>query len=148
MKKLHFLIATAFVVVLTSCSPKVLYQTNVGYIDYSEYAKEGMFLTESNSVSFDYTPLGSVSATVFSGNVERTRPDRFNYVDANGVRQDEKYSQWKEATPEDAIEVAVVKAKEQGGDGIINIKIEPFSTVTDKATRTGLIVSGMVIKRK
>lgn len=36
-------------------------------IDYSQYAKKGFFITQANSVNFDYTPIGSISAKVEGG---------------------------------------------------------------------------------
>lgn len=143
----HLLIAL-FVIALSSCSPKLQYQTSISYIDYSLYANEGMFLTESNSVAFDYKALGTVSISVLSGNVDKKRPDRYNFTDLNGNRPEEKYSEWVAASPEKAIQLAIEKAKAQGGDGIINMKIEPFTEVTNKATRSGFLLSGMVIKKQ
>lgn len=108
MKKAKTLLTLDIAVAaLSSCVPKTYYNTIVGYIDYASFADEGMYLTESNSTSFDYTPLGSVSATVLSGHVEKTRPGRYDYTDVYGKRPNEKYKEWITATPEQAIKLAV-----------------------------------------
>ena len=145
-----FIISIAVVaMLLTACAPKTYYNTSIGYINYSKYSESGIFLTESNSVNFDYTPLGSVSVTILSGNVKKTRPNRYNYVDAFGNRPDEKYTEWVVASPEEAIHLATQKAMEQGGNGIINLKFEPITHVVDsKHSQSGILLTGMVIRKK
>ena len=147
MKKINYLASVVLLTLLGSCAPKLHYSTNVGYIDYSQFANEGIFLTESNSVNFEYTSIGSVSVAVLSGNVDKQRPNKYNYKDLYGKEQDEKYSEWVTASPEQAIKLAVEKAKEQGGNGIINIKVEPYTDISDKVARSGFLLSGMVIKK-
>ena len=150
-----FIISIAVVAMLltTACAPKTYYNTSIGYINYSKYSESGIFLTESNSVNFDYTPLGSVSVTILSGNVKKTRPNRYNYVDYNyvdafGNLPDEKYTEWVVASPEEAIHLATQKAMEQGGNGIINLKFEPITHVVDsKHPQSGILLTGMVIRK-
>ncbi|MDR0681615.1 MAG: hypothetical protein LBG15_07200, partial [Dysgonamonadaceae bacterium] len=56
--------------VFTSCVPgRMGYHTNTYIIDYSVFTEKGFFVSESNSVSFDYRPLGSLHVTVYSGKV-------------------------------------------------------------------------------
>lgn len=133
---------------LTSCAPKMQYVASSTYINYQTYAEQGMYITESNSVSFDYTPLGSVSAIVFPGYVKATRPSQYKYEDLNGNQQlTEDYNKWQPADVSDAIALAVEKAKQQGGNGIINFKVQPTSESDGKTVRHGYLVTGMVIRK-
>jgi len=54
-----------------SCSPSLYvtqaYRTSSVMVDYSKY---DIFLTESNSVNFEYEPKGSLNAVVISGTDE------------------------------------------------------------------------------
>lgn len=52
-------------VLLPSCGPT--YSVVTGYIDYSKYSDQGFFITEAPTVPFDYTPIGSMSVTEYSG---------------------------------------------------------------------------------
>lgn len=62
MKKylLLFLLAPIFV----SCYMPIKSYKNTIVIDYAYYMQNGFFITESNSVSFEYKPIGSVMTTV------------------------------------------------------------------------------------
>lgn len=140
--------ALALALALASCSPKIPYYASASYIDYSEFNKQGCFLSESNSVSFDYTPLGSVSVTVLSGNVTGQRASRYVYQDLNGkTNATEEYNKWTPANVQEAIAMAVDAAKKQGGNGIINLHIQPISETVEKTVRSGYLVTGMVIKK-
>lgn len=59
MKKLVTLLSIACILFgLSSCvTSKLQYTELVSTLDYTEYTKSGFFITESNSVSFDYAPL-------------------------------------------------------------------------------------------
>lgn len=62
---------------LTSCATSAIsYPEPYGFstfLDYSPLTNKGIYVTESNSVSFDYKILGSVSATEVSGWVKKRR---------------------------------------------------------------------------
>lgn len=133
---------------LTSCAPNIQYVASSSYINYQTYAEQGVYITESNSVSFDYTPLGSVSAVVFPGYVKSTRLSQYKYEDLNGNPQPtETYNKWQSADVTDAIALAVEKAKQQGGNGIINFRVQPTSESNGKTVRHGFLVTGMVISK-
>lgn len=114
-------------IIATSCSTPQ-YTVIDGFIDYSAYGDSNFFITESNSVSFPYEPMGSVTAIVLSGNMPNT-------------------SHWVEAKPQAAMRAAVEKARLAGANGLINLKISSYETTTDGKLRIGLIVTGMAIKR-
>lgn len=99
------------------------YVKSVGYIDYTMY-DNGFFITESNSVSFDYKSLGSISALVLSG-----------YQGSEYVR----------ASAQDGVTALVEEAMKKNGNGVIALKITPY---TDFQTRqSGYFVSGMSIRK-
>ncbi len=131
MKNLLFL--SLFVLtLLTSCGgvsgPK--YSVITGSVDYSQYTKSGFFITEANSVSFSYNPIGSVTAVVTSGN------DGGKFVEANY---------------EDALYYLHSKAKEIGGNGIINLKFEFIPSRNLQygvVTMSQVVATGMAIRRK
>lgn len=107
--------------VLTSCS--VPYIKAIGYIDYTMY-DNGFFVTESNSVSFKYESLGSISALVLSG-----------YQDGKYVR----------AYAQDGVTAIVEKAMGERANGVINLKFYPYTDFTTK--QSGFFVTGMAIRK-
>lgn len=83
--------------------------SSCGMMKYAEYSTtlnynrfKNFFITESNSVSFDYEPIGSVSSMVVSG-----------YVKSKRI----------EASADDALEVLYEEARQSNANGIINLKI-------------------------
>jgi uncharacterized protein YbjQ (UPF0145 family) len=110
------------------------YLESISPIDYSEYTKSGFFLTESNSVSFDYNPIGNISATITSGYVGK---------------------QFVKATYEDALQLLHENAREMKANGIINLKfsysigdhvVNNFDTQNNYYS--SITASGMAIRRK
>lgn len=147
MKK-SFVIAALSAILMTACTTKLPYVASPQFIDYQTYAAQGIFITEANSASFDYTPLGSVSVVVFPGYTTAVRPAQNNHEDLYGkTKTTEQYNKWQSADVTDAIELAVKEAKQQGGNGIINFKIQPTSETDGKIARHGFLVSGMVISK-
>lgn len=148
--KLRFLTMIAATFLLTSCAPKVLYTKYVGFVDYSAYQDKGMFLTESNSVNFEYNAIGSVTSVVYSGKAIVSQSEQIENNDIYGEhRTVQNKMGWKVASPEDALEAAVAQVASKGGDGLINIKITPTTEIdASKTTRSGFLVTGMAIKRK
>ena len=149
MKKILLLTITSFV--LFGCSslrpPAMLLSTS---LDFAEYQKEGFFITESNSVNFDYTPIGSVSGInvagykmagttlkVYSDDVFRTENKSFVQTT----------SEFIPATQKAVLAEMVKKAKEIGANSIINLNIKYFSHSDGKTSRAGYEGSGMAIKK-
>lgn len=58
MKFLKLLTLSVLCISSVSCTPK--FSSKVYYTDYQRYSDAGFFITESNTVSFDYVPVGSV----------------------------------------------------------------------------------------
>ena len=118
MKKI--LLSMLMAIGLASCV-SVQQFTTTTVIDYSEFAKQGIFVTESNSVNFEYQPLGSVisvTQAALSGIVSQK-------IDANKA----------------FMEIAT-KVKEIGGNGVLNFK---FNVITTSSSSV-MTVSGMAIK--
>lgn len=147
-RNLLLMSAVSMVMLCSSCA-KSYYGIYTGFVDYTPYSDKGFFLTESNSVSFEYTPIGSVVVNVCSGyaNVEVVQPDAQHSVkkDRTQIKVEEK---WKKADMSDVVGYAVQIAKEKGGNGIINIKSEPeFVVISGKRYISGYVLRGMIIRR-
>lgn len=149
--KAKFIFLTLSLLVLSSCSTPIKYCEMVGYIDYSQYASRGVFISESNSVNFEYEPLGSISVLVEDGYKKGIRPSRYNddilYDEKNNS---EKYEYWAKASYGSALNVAVDSVISKGGNGIINLKIshtvQPINT--KEQYRNIIFLTGMAIKKK
>ena len=98
-------------------------------LDYSEYSKNGFFITESNSVSFDYTPLATVVVTM-----QRRVDEEWVYVNGTMCRSENR------PTAAKVLNKAVEEAKQLGANALINLKLEPLNT-------TGIMLTGMAIKK-
>ncbi|WP_304649350.1 hypothetical protein [uncultured Duncaniella sp.] len=148
--KLHILAMIVVAFLFASCSQKILYTESVGFVDYSTYLNEGIFLTESNSVNFEYDAIGSVSAVVYSGDAVVSQSEQVDKNEIYGERTKVKNKVgWKAASPDDALNAAVAQVRKQGGNGLINIKITPTTEIDNaKRVRTGFLITGMAIKRK
>jgi len=145
----------SFCVVLllvTSCTTyKIPYRRYSGTIDFSAYAQKGFFITESNSVSFPYEPVGSISAVVSSGyevlNSEKSKSND----DVYGAFQKIKYGKMIDASVNDALDELYNSARRLGADGIINFRSEFIPASYNQAaliSPDSYIVSGMAIRRK
>ena len=142
MKKLFLALSVAL---LSSC---VTYSPLVNFIDYSAYNDQGMFLTESNSVDFDYTPVGSINVLLYSGYVKQTPEylvedkavDAVYYSSSSTGR-----SKYQDATIQEALRIVVDQAKHKGADAVINLHYEYISAFKNQPA--GWYVSGMAVKR-
>jgi len=147
-------------VLFTSCKalqPTVRLYSNS--LDYANYQKKGFFITEAPSVSFAYSPVSSVSSTLYSGYIKVDKkgnkptftPTR-NQDDVYGGGSEASLwgkTQFVAATREVVLEELYRKATESGADGIINLKITYFSYAAAKGYNDeGYAASGMAIKIK
>jgi hypothetical protein len=60
---------TLFLLLFTfvSCGFKIpKYVSASSFIDYSYFTDKGIYVSESNSVNFDYTPMGSIDVWISS----------------------------------------------------------------------------------
>ncbi len=113
---------------ISSCETVNIPQVTVTVLrDYTPMTDKGIFVTESNSVDFDYVPLGSV-VSVTSGACHLS-------VD--------KGSEYKTVDLDKAFDEISEKLVDKGANGLINLKIESsyvdlvhYITVTGMAIRT------------
>lgn len=167
MKKMLFVAVLA--VLLSSCADKILYSVTAVSVDYSSYAERGFFMTESNSVNFDYQPIGSIYVQTSSGydSTGIKQPKQKNYMYSSNqyssstriIYNDElrteakiKTGPWRSVGFVTAIEVLYKKSIELGADGLINLN---RTYVPAQYSKNGgiiypdkVIITGMAIKRK
>lgn len=154
MKK-SFIISLLAASLITSCSvlPKYPYVQESSILDYTAYTSKGFFITESNSVSFDYKAIGSVSAKVESGYIitgvkSKAVPNDDIYKGDGRTTSKVKYGGFKMANQNDALKEICDRAMEEGGNGIINLNIEPIISTTQYGTGvTGYFITGMAIRK-
>lgn len=138
MKKIALLSTFIVSLFLIGCGPiKPHYLEKVYSLDYSEFTKDGFFLTESNSVGFDYTTVSSIVVDIYLG-----EGDNWHYY------KGKMYRTSGAATPYTrSMQLAVAEAKENGANGIINLKFK-WSIVDIVGTKQEVItLTGMAIKR-
>ena len=145
MKHLSILSIVLGALLLTSCASTFTHATY--YIDYKDAGQGKLFITESNSVSFDYEPLGSILVEEIPGAVKVSVPisdkERRNHDDLY-TSSSKTVTSYSQATAQTALNYAAQKCIEIGGDGLINVKLNSYM---DDHKRRVVQVSGMVIKR-
>lgn len=156
MRQLKTIISILFILfAFFGCSvTKFPYIQESGLLDYSKYSRKGFFMTESNSVSFDYTPIGSVTAKVNSG-YEVMDVKTKEYIDDAvyssdpSIKSKVNYGKYIKATPDKAIEELYNRAVEHDANGIIGLSITPIMESTQQygTVVTGYFASGMAIRR-
>lgn len=128
MKNSILLIVTLFILV-SSCVTLPQPSFEIGVIDYSPLLNNGIFVTESNSVNFDYTALGSVIAIEKGG---------WN----NGIK--------KRPSTEVVFNGIIKELENIGANGLINLNVSFSTEITDydhaKIYVPTIIVKGMAIK--
>lgn len=150
------LIALFAATTLFSCFTigKFPYVQESSIIDYSQHEEKGFFVTEANSVSFEYKAIGSVSAKVESGyevvggkKVKAIGDDVYQKQMATQTKV--AYGGFVSATPAQALELLYQKAKESHANGIINLKLSPITQYTQAYGNviTGYFATGMAIRR-
>lgn len=147
MKKISIYLFALCMLAMFSCKSMLPQFTQKTYVlDYSEAGKRGVFLSEANSVSFDYEPVASIVVTSKDGYVQKPKVSK-NYDDISPVETKVSYKdEWQEATYAQTLDRAVQSCIELGGDGIINIT---FNVNYDSnGAVIGNTLRGMVIKRK
>ena len=98
------------ILVLGSCGSLPQPESRIGIIDYTPLIKAGIFVTESNSVNFDYTAVGSIIATEKGG-----------WINGNPKRP----------STEDALKNIIKELEHMGANGIINLNISSSVEMSD-----------------
>lgn len=147
MKHITFLLTICLLAALSSCRAPMTHATY--YIDYHEAGQGKVFITEANSVSFDYEPLGSILVEETSGMVKLTVPTTAKERDKDDLyglgTMTKTVNSYSKATAQTALNYAAQEAIRLGGDGLINVRL---SSSRDGKGDAVVSVSGMVIKRK
>lgn len=143
MKKVLLLVVIGFGMFFTGCMPTAKFGVTSNFVDYTKYTVKGFFISEANSVSFEYDAIGSISTLVLSGN-QGCKNENTKFK--GGLVGDATNRDYVSATPQDVIEGLYNEAVKQGANGIINVRIEPYFNTLTK--REGLQGSAMAIKRK
>lgn len=145
-----FVFTIASLALLSSCVsiPKDTFHTRSSAVDYTKYSENGFFMTEANSVSFRYEPLGSITAIARGGYEVIGSDDSSNFQDDTYGKPAKKvkYDEYRSAYPEDALEELYNKALEMGANGVINLKFTYLSQ-TNSLIPEGWMVTGMAIKK-
>lgn len=125
-------------------------------IDYSKYSDASFFITESNSVAFDYKPLGSLMAGFQSG-YETVKNDvvavpvkKKKWYDDNEAetpKPAQTTNVFIAATPEKSVDELVKKAKEIGANGLINLKVVYVPSVDAFLRYDSYHATGMAIRK-
>ena len=106
------------------------------------------FLTDSNSVSFDYTPVRSINVLLYSGYIKQNPEYRKENkaVDTVYDSSSSGRSKYQDATIQEALRIVVGQAKDKGADAVINLHYEYISAFKDQPARW--YVSGVAVKRQ
>lgn len=155
MKKVYLLFSF-MMIVLTACQSLPAPKSNMAVVDYSVLTNQGVFITESNSVSFPYKPIGSVSIDELGGWVRKAdkkrteymREDYYSSSSSSGGRQ--VYKQVYQA-PEinDMFNKLAAQLHELGANGIINLRITQTFEYSKEVKQSihRVTISGMAIKK-
>ena len=142
MKRILFVL-TAIVLICSGCQTYPYIQ-KIHYLDYSFFKERNFFVTETNTVSFPYESLGSITVVVRSGKVYK-QSDAESYKPIYQRSGDFKY-----ATIADIYNLVYDLAKEKGGNGILGFKIEyllPDKFSGKNKSNDGYMITGMAIKK-
>lgn len=148
MKKLNVLIAAA-ALIMSGCSPiiRTPEEFSSGITDYSIFAKKGFFITESNSVNFEYQPIGSVYVKQQAGYevLSNTAKQKVYSDDVTGGQLTKDFNTMKIGStfiPLDinrGLKEIYIQSEKAGSNGIINLKITHWNG--------GYSITGMAIKK-
>lgn len=152
MKKIiNYSILAGIALSLASCVSTPRFIQHAYFVDYQQAAGGKVFITESNSVSFDYTPVGSLLVEEIAGMEKKPKEisDKQAYKQTDPIYGDVPQSSGKSyyrfPDAESALDYAAKQALDMGGDAIINLQMVPS---VYEGKRQMLIVKGMVVKRK
>ncbi len=164
MRKFIILLSAFILVSLSGCKisqPVTWFQNGVYSVDYFKAGLNGkVFITESNSVNFEYDPVGSITVEQKSGYLDSGKSEKVQILGEKGdpiygnsdkmeTKTKRKKGEWKSATYESVLEEASRAALEMGGDAIINLKLErAIDYVANSPVGSHPYITGMVVKRK
>lgn len=125
--KIKLVFAVLSMLFFASCAPKIHLYSYI--FDLSEYDKNGMFITVSNSVNFEYIPIGLVQT--ISGGAERVVEGR--------------KTTYKTLSQQEVFDKFVEVCRSKGADAVINCEIKQLASQRENLSYQ---ITGMAIKRK
>lgn len=148
MKKVLLLFC---VIALSSCVtylpvPKSL----IGMIDYSGLTNRGIFVTESNSVSFDYEPIGSIYVEEVGGWIRKDGKENSSDLKEDYyINSSSRKKIYQAPDIQTMYEKLAIKLKDVGANGLINLKITSTSEFDQlsKTTVDKIVITGMAINK-
>ena len=148
MKKCLFLMLIATLLILAGCKSYPPPTCYTSFIDYSQLDSQGIFATESNSVSFDYVPVGSVCVEECGGwEGHRIEPDWEDEYEIYNNFSTEKNG-YTPPSLDNAFYNLAKKLKEERANGIINLKIMYGNKMVRENLFVGTItITGMAIRK-
>jgi hypothetical protein len=145
MKKIILMMLFCTFIIASCVSVKYPYINESRVVDYSEYTSKGFYITEFNTVRFEYEAIGRIMVNIKSGyevlNIEAEKKEDAYYI-ANKTKI--KYGKFIYATPDDAVRELYNIAVESGANGIIDLSI---NTITINGNIVGYSATGMSIKK-
>lgn len=160
MKKCLLIIAC--VLVFASCATqKPVFMppyTTASLLDYSILTERDIFVTESNSVGFDYETVGSVLVKGYGGYVkkaskkekrERIVTQDDYYINDKGFTLTRGKYEYVNPNLDDAMITLGDYLESIGANGIINISIRlvPEDMTDETNHRDKIVITGMAIRR-
>lgn len=157
MKKVIYIIPI-FLLLCVSCTPKLIPSkriVNTFYFDYSDYSKEGFLISPDNYVG-EFESCGELLVTVIPAKqLTKTTPNSTLNSNLYEYAQNMPVLVNEQLTSKDLLKIIVDKAKERGGNALVNFKCIPTTNsyydpvlkrfITDFSHYE---LSGFVIKRK
>lgn len=123
------------------------------FIDFTEF--QDFYLSQSNSASFPFSPLGIVTAICVSGKEVVSNQKEIKkkvtddaYYSKNTTDSRNSKLIYVKATSQDALRLIYGRAKELGANGIINIKIDYLPADINTGLHNGYMITGMAIKKE
>lgn len=123
-------------------SPKSIVYT----IDYSTLTNKGIFVTESNSVSFEYKPIASVILEETGGYVS-SKSQYYDDMHGSYVTASSSKKRYQNPSMKSALEHLSEKLIDMGATGIINLEINAHVVYINKRPVDKVIITGMAIKK-
>jgi len=140
------------ILLMAGCATQKAY-TFVELIPYKQFTEAGIYVTESDDVSFAYDPLASVEA-VSVGGITKEKDKRTKKTDDLYVNTDVQVAEsakkryvkvYKEANFDDAAKSLILQLKDIGATGLLCMKCSYIAN--DGAGNSRYIIRGMAIHR-
>lgn len=154
MKKL-ILIIPIFLILFSSCSPKLIPRKRIvleSYFDYAEYAKKDFMISPDPYIG-NFDACGEIQIKVYPAKIIKKGKNVYN-PSLNSYENSE-YLTEENISGQELLQMIVLKAKEKGADAITNFRCVAIQENYYNSTLKMYIdyfshyeISGFAIKRK